>query len=115
MYSNFEPLRSEQVLQRGLDKQEKIMSIPRSILMLLLGLASIGTYAQGTVPPATPTTDAAARPKHEPPPNAYTDCKGKKAGDAVQHQTPGVVVAASCVDSPKGLVARPVNPPQKPA
>lgn len=47
---------------------------------------------------------------HEPPPQAYEDCKGKKAGDTVQHMTREGVVEATCVDSPKGLVARPNRP-----
>jgi hypothetical protein len=46
-----------------------------------------------------------------PPPQAYEDCRGKKAGDAVQHTTPEGTVAATCVDSPQGLVARPNQPP----
>lgn len=45
-----------------------------------------------------------------PPPQAYEDCKGKKAGDTVQHTTPQGEVAAVCEDSPKGLVARPKQP-----
>lgn len=48
---------------------------------------------------------------HEPPPQAYADCKGKKAGDTIQHTTPEGQVAATCVDSPHGLVARPNQPP----
>jgi len=80
--------------------------------ILSLGFASITALAQTAAPPTAPATGAATRPKHEPPPNAYTDCKGRKAGDAVQHQTPEGVVAAKCVDSPKGLVARPDNPPK---
>ena len=47
---------------------------------------------------------------HDPPPQAYEDCKGKRAGDIVQHTTPEGTVAATCVDSPKGLVARPNQP-----
>jgi len=46
----------------------------------------------------------------EPPPQAYTDCVGKKTGDIVQHKTREGIVAANCVDSPKGLVARPNQP-----
>lgn len=46
----------------------------------------------------------------EPPPQAYTDCVGKKTGDIVQHTTREGVVAATCVESPKGLVARPNQP-----
>jgi hypothetical protein len=48
---------------------------------------------------------------HEAPPQAYKDCMGKKAGEAVQHATPGGMVTAICVDSPNGLVARPNRPP----
>lgn len=51
---------------------------------------------------------------HKPPPQAYEDCKGKKAGDIVQHTTPEGKVEATCEDSPEGLVARPNNPPQPP-
>ena len=47
---------------------------------------------------------------HEPPPQAYEDCRGKKAGDTVQHATREGQVAATCVDSPQGLVARPNQP-----
>jgi len=57
-------------------------------------------------PPQAPATSG-----HEPPPQAYEDCKGKKAGDAIQHTTPEGKVAATCMDSPKGLVARPNQPP----
>ncbi len=46
-----------------------------------------------------------------PPPQAYEDCRGKQAGDAVQHMTREGAVAATCVDSPGGLVARPNQPP----
>jgi len=48
---------------------------------------------------------------HQPPPQAYEDCRGKKAGDTVQHTTPEGKVAATCVESPEGLVARPNQPP----
>jgi Spy/CpxP family protein refolding chaperone len=57
-------------------------------------------------PPQAPATGG-----HEPPPQAYEDCKGKKAGDTVQHTTPEGKVAATCMESPKGLVARPNQPP----
>jgi len=46
-----------------------------------------------------------------PPPQAYEDCRGKQAGDAVQHTTREGVVAATCVDTPQGLAARPNQPP----
>ncbi len=46
---------------------------------------------------------------HEPPPQAYEDCRGKKSGDIFQHTTRDGAVAATCVESPNGLVARPVQ------
>jgi len=45
-----------------------------------------------------------------PPPQAYDDCRGKQAGDAVQHTTRDGVVAATCVETPQGLAARPDRP-----
>ncbi len=54
-------------------------------------------------------------PKHpKPPPHAYEDCKGKKAGDTVQHKTREGMVPAKCMDSPEGLVARPKHRPPPP-
>lgn len=50
-------------------------------------------------------------PGHRPPPQAFEDCQGKSAGDAVQHTTPHGVVDATCEESPEGLVARPLHPP----
>jgi len=44
---------------------------------------------------------------HPPPPQAYEDCKGKRAGEAIQHTTREGKVAAVCAESPQGLVARP--------
>ncbi len=55
-----------------------------------------------------PSQSGQSRPA--PPPQAYDDCKGKRAGDAVQHTTREGKVAATCVESPQGLVARPVRP-----
>jgi hypothetical protein len=73
---------------------------------LLLAFSWAGpTLAQGnlTASPQRPTS----APGHEPPAQAYTDCQGKKAGDAVEHTTREGKVAATCELSPKGLVARP--------
>jgi hypothetical protein len=61
----------------------------------------------------SPQTRPERQAVREPPPQAYTDCQGKKTGDTVQHTTREGKVAATCVDSPKGLVARPNQPPNK--
>jgi len=79
------------------------------VSMLLLQGA---TYTHAQDKSATPPT------RGEPPAQAYEDCKSRKAGDAIQHTTPEGKVAATCQDSPKGLVARPNQPkgaPQGPA
>ena len=50
--------------------------------------------------------------RRAPPPQAFADCKDKAQGAAVQHTTPrGDVVAATCVQTPQGLAARPLRPP----
>jgi hypothetical protein len=49
--------------------------------------------------------------RREPPPRAFEDCRGRKAGDRVQHTTPEGLVEAVCENTPQGLAARPVNPP----
>ncbi len=78
----------------------------RTILLLLLSLSAPIANAQEKTPPS------GAPDGHKPPPQAYADCKGKKAGDSVQHTTPEGKVAATCVESPEGLVARPNDPPK---
>src|SRR3954471_15925175 len=50
---------------------------------------------------------------HHPPPSAYEDCKGKKAGDRVQHTTPEGTAPATCEPSPEGMVARHDRPPPR--
>lgn len=53
------------------------------------------------------------RAPHQPPPQAYANCKDKKAGDTVQIVTPREgKISATCTDSAKGLFARPERPPQ---
>ena len=80
---------------------------------LMLGLVCTSSaVAQIKAPASAPRADAP--PRHEPPAQAYADCKGKKTGDAIQHTTPEGTVAATCEDSPKGLVARPRQPRDAP-
>lgn len=81
--------------------------------LLLLCLFTATATAQET---GQATQRRAERPeRHEPPPQAYEDCKGRKAGDQIQHATPEGKVAATCAESPKGLVARPNQPRQNAA
>jgi hypothetical protein len=79
-----------------------------AFLTLVLSMCAWAAMAQDR--PAPPHQGG-----HEPPPQAYEDCKGKKAGDVVQHTTPEGKVEATCVDSPKGLAARPnLSPDNQP-
>lgn len=73
---------------------------------LLLTIGTVGIATAQSILPAPPQPPASSA-GHEPPPQAYTDCKGKKAGDTVQHTTREGKVPATCESSPKGLVARP--------
>jgi len=73
--------------------------------LLIAGYCAGGAIAQDKLP--TPPARTETSSVHEPPPQAYADCMGKKVGDTVQHTTREGKVAAICEDSPKGLVARP--------
>lgn len=54
------------------------------------------------------------RRHREPPPQAYEACKGKKLNDNVEVTTPrGDKIKAQCIESPKGLFARPERPPHR--
>ena len=77
-----------------------------TLALLLGGLWAGQAFGQAQAAASKPAPPGG----HEPPPQAYADCKGKQAGTKVQHTTREGVVAAICEDSPKGLVARPSRP-----
>jgi hypothetical protein len=74
--------------------------------VLLVTASAVSALAQDRPEPP--------RPQQGPPPQAYEDCRGKRAGDAVQHTTREGVVAATCTETPQGLAARPNQPPARP-
>lgn len=80
----------------------------RALSILLAGLTTAAFAASPTNPPPP-------APTCPPPPQAFETCKGKKAGDSVQHVTPsGQKIAATCTASPQGLFALPacdMSPP----
>ena len=79
------------------------------LIPILVGVMFAGAaHAQSTAQTVQPRQEAAG--VREPPPQAYEDCKGKKSGETVQHTTREGKVAATCAESPKGLVARPNRP-----
>jgi hypothetical protein len=51
-------------------------------------------------------------PRRGPPPQAVEACKGRSPGDAVKLTTPRGVVDATCETMPRGLAARPLQPPE---
>ncbi|HKI49833.1 MAG TPA: hypothetical protein VKA69_10935 [Desulfobacteria bacterium] len=49
---------------------------------------------------------------HGPPPEAYTACEGKSAGDTAQFESPrGDTITGTCVQQDDRMVLRPDNPP----
>jgi len=53
------------------------------------------------------STNTRKQPGRYAPPSAYQDCVGKRAGDAVSHETPSGITRAVCRQTPDGLAARP--------
>lgn len=52
------------------------------------------------------------RRRHGPPPEAYTACEGKNAGDTAEFEGPrGDTVTGTCEQHGDRLVLRPDNPP----
>jgi len=79
-------------------------------ILLATALAAVPALAQDK--PPKPDHGPGAQ-GHHPPPSAYEDCKGKKAGERVQHTTPEGTAPATCEPSPEGMVARPDRPPPR--
>jgi len=66
---------------------------------------------QGLGPPDGAAGEGGRPDRRRPPPQAFTDCRGRSEGEAVRHRTPGGdVVAATCIQTPDGLAARPDTP-----
>ena len=83
------------------------MKTARTALGLLMTMVAPVALAQGTPPTRPPSAEF--QDDHEPPPKAYADCRGKAVGEVVQHSSSNGLVAATCAESPQGLVARPVK------
>ena len=84
-----------------------------ALLTALLLPATLWAQAPASNPPEMKGGKAQEQgPRREPPPQAYDKCKGKKEGDKVQINTPREgSIGAVCIQSPKGLFARPDRPP----
>ncbi|MFH2061270.1 MAG: hypothetical protein ABIJ59_20590 [Pseudomonadota bacterium] len=77
-------------------------------VIVILGICTTITFGSDT---------ENRRPKgghHGPPPEAYTACEGKTAGDAAGFISPhGNTVTGTCEQQGDRLVLRPDNPPGK--
>ena len=76
---------------------------------LVLAMSLMATVAAAQGRESSIRQQGGPRVGQEPPPQAYADCRGKKVGETVQHTTRDGTVAATCTDSPNGLVARPTQ------
>ena len=76
----------------------------------LLSAIFMAIYASGNVALAQ---DRGGR-RQGPPPEAYTACEGKSAGDTAEFESPrGDTVTGTCVKKGDRLVLRPDNPPER--
>lgn len=80
-----------------------------SIVIILLGiLIAANTFADDT------SSQRPTRRHHGPPPEAYTACEGKNAGDTAEFVSPhGDTVTGTCVQEGDRLVLRPDHHPRR--
>lgn len=80
-----------------------------SIFITLIGiLIAVSTFAN------EPSSRKSGRRHHGPPPEAYTACEDKSAGDTAEFVSPrGDTVTGTCEADGDRLVLRPDNPPRR--
>ena len=78
-----------------------------SIIIALLGiLIAVNVFGNDT------TSQKSGRRHHSPPPEAYTACEGKNAGDTAEFVSPhGDTVTGTCEQEGDRIVLRPDTPP----
>jgi len=73
------------------------------LLAIFIAFSSFGSDAMA---------QQGGRRHHGPPPEAYTACEGKSAGDTAEFESPrGDTVTGICEQQGDRLVLRPDNPP----
>jgi hypothetical protein len=84
------------------------MNTRKFIMMVLLGIfVTFNLYVSGA------SAQGKDRRRKGPPPEAYTACEGKCAGDTAEFESPhGDTVTGTCVEDGNRLVLRPDNPPE---
>ena len=84
-----------------------IRTIPIIIILIVIFIA-IGASGNGAL-----AQDRGGR-RQGPPPEAYTACEGKSAGDQAEFVSPrGDTVTGTCEPQGDSLVLRPDNPPER--
>jgi len=84
------------------------MKIMKKIAMasVMVGLCAVNTFGSDT------EGQRSGGRHHGPPPEAFTACEGKNAGDTAEFESPrGDTVTGSCVQQGDQMVLRPDNPP----
>jgi len=81
----------------------KKTSIVITLLAIFIAVMAFGNDA---------SSQETRRRRHGPPPEAYTACEGKNAGDTAEFVSPhGDTVTGTCEQRGDQLVLRPDNPP----
>ncbi len=84
------------------------MNIIKKLLIVSVLLIFSTAYAFGE----NTSSKGKQRRHHGPPPEAYTACEGKSAGDTAEFVSPrGDTVTGTCEAADDRLVLRPDNPP----
>lgn len=95
----------------------KSLAISRTLAQTLIALSvpllCFTSLAQAPAQQASNMGNRKDEPRREPPPQAFEACKTKKVNDVVEITTPrGDKMKGTCVESAKGLFARPEHPPR---
>jgi len=81
----------------------KKTSIVITLLVILIAIIAFGNDA---------SSQETGKRRHGPPPEAYTACEDKNAGDTAEFVSPhGDTVTGTCEQEGDRLVLRPDNPP----
>ena len=83
--------------------QKAAITIALAGLLFTVGFMGDGAWAR-----------EGGRRHHGPPPEAYTACEGKSAGDSAEFESPhGDTVTGTCVQDGERLVLRPDHHPRR--
>ncbi|WMW81140.1 hypothetical protein RF679_02370 [Undibacterium cyanobacteriorum] len=90
-------------------------TLSQTLIALGVALLCATSFAQASVQQTNNMDARRDEPRREPPPQAFEACKTKKVNDVVEITTPrGDKMKGTCVESAKGLFARPEHPPRPP-